>query len=153
MHAHYILHASGRWNRPAEYGCLYTSLSREGAEAEHRKYLKRAGLTRTRAARARDLVSIDVEVEPALDLSNRNVRRRLGIEIPDITSDSEEGIETCRAIADLARAEGYRAILAPSAAAAGERVLAIYLEGPPSGLRLREGEERTRLVPGARERG
>lgn len=84
-------------------------------------------------------------VEPVLDLTNRAVRRRLGLGIADITSDDEEGVERCRTVADLARAEGYRAIRSPSAARRGGGVLAIYLESAPENLRMHVGGERRQL--------
>ena len=142
LNAHFIIHASGRWNRPGEYGCLYTALAPETAEAEHRKARDRAGIF---GERPREIVGIDVMVAPVLDLTSRTRRRRLGVRSSDLRSDEDEGIEACRAIADAARAEGYRGILAPSAAGRDGRVLVIYLEGPPAGLDMQVPDDRRSL--------
>lgn len=72
--------------------------------------------TATTGERPREIVAIDIAVEPVLDLTNRSERRRLGIRLSDIRSDEADAIEHCRTVADVARATGQRAILAPSAA-------------------------------------
>lgn len=126
-----------------EYGCLYTALTRAGARAEYEKYLDRArGPERKKP---RDLVSIDVTVTPVLELTNEAIRTRLGVTLSTLTGDEEADLETCRTIADWARSEGYRAILAPSAAREGERVLAIYIEGPVRNLDWDVGPDRIPL--------
>jgi RES domain-containing protein len=143
LHARYILYASGRWNRALEYGCLYTALTPEGARAEYEKYRARAqGPERSKP---RDLVSIEVAVTPMLDLTDETVRTRLGVALPTLLGDEEADLESCRTVADWARSEGYRAILAPSAAREGERVLAIYIEGPVRNLDWEVGSDRIPL--------
>jgi filamentous hemagglutinin len=87
-------------------------------------------------------VSIDVEVQPVLDLRDAGTRRSLGISLARITGDEPADLDACRAVADWARGQGYRAVLAPSAAAKGGTTLAIYLEGPADELRLEAGQER-----------
>ncbi|MDP2481161.1 MAG: RES family NAD+ phosphorylase [Candidatus Palauibacterales bacterium] len=139
LHAGWILRARGRWNRAGEYGCLYTSLTAEAARAEHAKYLERAGTARTRP---RELVSIDVDVRPVLDLRDVATRRSLGISLARITGDDPADLDACRAVADWARGQGYRAILAPSAASKTGTTLAVYLEGPADELGLEGGRER-----------
>ena len=136
MNAHFIIHAAGRWNRPGVYGCLYTALTREGALVEYERYLQRAALT---GLKSRELVTIEVTVDPVLDLTDPAVRQELGVGLETLTGDGEADFEACRDIADWARANSYRAILAPSAATGGERILAIYLEGSPKRLRMNEG--------------
>ena len=145
LHVGFLLQAAGRWNRYAEYGCLYTSLSREGAIAEYRKVAGGYVGLASSDAEKKDLVSILVRVEPVLDLTDRSVRRRYGVSLAMLTGDSDESLETCRSIADLARAQGYRAILSPSAALRGAANLNIYLEGRAANLRLREGPSREPL--------
>ena len=62
-----------------------------------------------------------------------------------LTGDAPDEIESCRSLADYLRAEGFVAILAPSAALAGERNLMIYLDRPPRRLDLEVGKERIRV--------
>jgi RES domain-containing protein len=124
---------------------LYTALSRDGAIAEYEKVkraYKSAGLPRSHP---RDLVSIDVEVEPVLDLTNKRIRQACGVSLAMITGDSQESLETCRQVADLARARAYRAVLSPSAALRDAKNLNIYLEGMAAQLRIRKGKYRMRL--------
>jgi RES domain-containing protein len=143
LHARYILYASGRWNRALEYGCLYTALTPEGARAEYEKYRTRA--QGPGSGKPRDLVSIEVTATPVLDLTDETVRTWLGVTLSSLIGDEEADLESCRSIADWARSEGYRAILAPSAAREGERVLAIYIEGPVRDLDWDMGPDRIPL--------
>jgi len=145
LHAGFLLQAAGRWNRYNEYGCLYTALTRDGTVAEYAKV--RDGYVGLAASDddMRDLVSIHVMVEPVLDLTDSAVRERYGADLATLVGDEEADLETCRSIADLARAEGYRAIMSPSAALPGAVNLNIYLEGRAADLRLRDGPDREPL--------
>ena len=126
LHAGFLLQAAGRWNRYNEYGCLYTALTRDGAIAEYAKVRgDYVGLAISDDAK-RDLVTILVTVTPVLDLTDAATRERYAIDPTTLVGDEEADLETCRSIADLARAEGYRAILSPSAALAGGVNLNIY---------------------------
>lgn len=136
--------ARGRWNRHDEYGCLYTSLSREGAVAEYTKELRRIGIEAS-ADQAKDLVSLNVGVARVLDLTDVRERDRFGVTLKTLTADEEDDLESCRLVADLARLAGYDAILSPSAALAGERNLNLYIDGRADHLRLLEGPERAAL--------
>lgn len=98
------------------------------------KYLQSGAL---RGSRDRSLVSIKVTVRPVLDLSDPSIRDYFDVTELDIAGDDNHSLETCRRIADWARAEKYHAIRAPSAAISGEDVLAIYLEGPASDLEMK----------------
>lgn len=60
-------------------------------------------------------------------------------------SRSDDDVEICRAVADLARFAGYNAILSPSAAIAGERNLNLYIDGRADQLHLNEGTDRIAL--------
>lgn len=93
----------------------------------------------------RDLITIEVAVEPVLDLTDAAIRARYGIRLTALTSDAADDLKTCGVIADLARSEGYRAILSPSAALHDAVNLNIYVEGPASRLSLRKGGERIAL--------
>ena len=144
LHAGFLLLAAGRWNRYGVYGCLYTALAREGAVAEYEKVRALVGLAAADDDR-KDLVSVRVVVRPVLDLTDAAMQDRYGVTAATLTGDDPQALETCRSIADLARAEGYRAILAPSAALAGGTNLIVYLEGRAADLRLRDGPDRVPL--------
>jgi RES domain-containing protein len=146
LHVGYILRARGRWNREGVYGCLYTALSREGALAEWAKYLRAAGVP-PEASAPRDLVSLEMQVEPVLDLTSPAVRRKLRIQLATITGDSPEDLEVCRSIADLARQQGYVAILSPSAALRGSTNLNLYVDGRADHYLLGEGSHRLSVTP------
>jgi RES domain-containing protein len=144
LHVGFILLARGRWNRQDEYGCLYTSLSREGVVAEYGKELRRLGLEAS-ADQAKDLVSLNVGVARVLDLTDVHERERFGVSLDTLTGDEEDDLESCRLVADLARLGGYDAILSPSAALAGQRNLNLYIDGRADHLSLLEGPERAPL--------
>jgi RES domain-containing protein len=146
LHVGYILHARGRWNREGIYGCLYTALSAEGALAEYAKYLRGAAIA-PQSSSPRDLVSLDLRVEPVLDLTSPVVRRRLGVQLATITGNEPEDLDACRSVADLARQEGYHAILSPSAALRGSVNLNLYIDGRADHYVLSEGTERIAVTP------
>jgi len=141
LHAGYILQAAGRWNREGLYGALYTSLSKHGAIAELLKLTAHQGIPISDLD-PRDLVSIKVTCSPVLDLTSIGVRRRFGITLVQLRSDTFHSIEHCRTIADLGRQQGFRGILAPSAADNDATNLVVYLEGPTQSLWLEEGGKR-----------
>ncbi|HKP75101.1 MAG TPA: RES family NAD+ phosphorylase [Longimicrobiaceae bacterium] len=146
LHVGYILRARGRWNREGVYGCLYTALTAEGALAEWAKYLRAAGLP-PEASAARDLVSLDLRVDPVLDLTSASVRRGLGVHLATITGDAPEDLEVCRSIADLGRQQGYVGILSPSAALRGSSNLNLYIDGQADRYVLEVGADRVRVTP------
>jgi RES domain-containing protein len=135
LHVGFILLARGRWNRYAEYGCLYTSLSPEGARAEYAKELRRIGIDAA-SDQPKDLVSLTVSVARVLDLTDTREGNRFGVTLETLT---------CRIVADLARLAGYDAILSPSAALDGARNLNLYIDGRADHLRLMDGPDRTPL--------
>jgi RES domain-containing protein len=144
LHVGYILLAAGRWNRHDDYGCLYTSLSREGALAEYAKELKRLGIEAA-ADHPKDLVSLDIGVARVLDLTDERERKRFGVSLSTLTGDGDDDLESCRIVADLARLEGFDAILSPSAALRGARNLNLYIDRRADHLRLMEGPDRAPL--------
>jgi RES domain-containing protein len=144
LHVGFILLARGRWNRHDEYGCLYTSLSRDGALAEYAKELRGLGIESS-ADRPKDVVTLNVRVARVLDLTDAGRRERFGISLDTLTGDSEDDLESCRLVADMARLAGFDAILSPSAALAGARNLNLYIDGRADHLRLTEGPERAPL--------
>ncbi len=136
--------ARGRWNRYTEYGCLYTSLSPEGARAEYAKELRRIGID-AEADQPKDLVSLTVGVARVLDLTDAHRRKHFGITLETLTGDAEDDLESCRTVADIARLEGYDAILSPSAALDVCRNLNLYIDGRADHLRLMDGPDRIPL--------
>ena len=140
LHVGRILRADGRWNRPWVYGCLYTALSQKGARAEFEKIRVAFGAAPDDPKR-RDLVSLIVDLDPVVDLTNLNTSP-VPPDADFLTGDLPQDIEQCRDFADALRAAGYVGIIAPSAAAPGEKNLAIYIDGPVSGIYLEDGGER-----------
>ena len=147
LHLGWIQLARGRWNtqRP-RLACLYTALTVEGAVAEYRKHFVRAGLPVTPGMlRSRDLVSLHVVVSPVLNLTRREVTDGLGVDPAMLTGDDAECLALCRGIARRAVQQGFRGILAPSAAQPGERTLMIYPESQHGHLTVRNGPDRIAL--------
>ena len=143
LHVGFILRAGGRWNRRGRYGALYTALSPEGAIAEYRKYFAQRGMD-NRPQTAHDIVSIEVDVHPVIDLTDTYN----GIVDPAaafLTGDSPEDFEKCRALADDLRAAGFVAAIVPSAASPGEKNLVIYIDGPAQQTALDQGTDRSRI--------
>lgn len=109
------LKAGGRWNPPGEYGVLYTALDEETAKAELERLAERQGLTLDDLA-PRDLVSIEVSVSKALDLTDKRILERIGINENAIVGNDAS---LCLEISRLARRAGFEAILARSATEKG----------------------------------
>lgn len=140
LDAGYILKARGRWNRPGEYGCIYTALTRQGVEAEYDKFLSGAGVE-LRQDRPRDLVTISADVRSVLDQTSQK-EALVDPASPILTGDTPEDWEKCRKLADAARQRGHAGILAPSAALAGEKNLVIYIDGTARKVEIEIGEKR-----------
>ena len=149
MHLGALLkNSQGRWNRHGEYAALYTACTRDGARAEWAKMVKSGGS----AARPRELVSIDVVISPVCDLTTlpayTTLAQRAGIPPhPDFLLHLENVPHIhCHILADQARAEGYPALLVPSAAALNEINLIIYIDVvAPRHLELDNGPYRETL--------
>jgi len=138
-----ILKANGRWNRPGEYGCLYTALTRQGAEAEYDKFLSNAGIA-PEQDRPRDLVTILADLKLVLNQTSKT-GAFVDPTAPFLTADKPEDWEKCRKLADVSRLEGYGGILAPSAALKGEKNLVIYIDGLARNVALKAGKIRVPL--------
>ena len=139
----WLLKATGRWNRRGIYGCLYASLTQEGAVAELEK--QRAHSSPASASvsfAARDVVSVRVSVDPVLNLTDPAVIATLGVNVADFLGDDDTSLERCRTVSDFARAQGYRALIVPSAALAGAKNLVVFLDGPAHELELEVGPDR-----------
>jgi len=89
----------------------------------------------------RDLVSVEVDPDPVIDLADPNN----GIVDPNatfLTGATPEDYEKCHALADDLRVAGFVRLIVPSAAARGEKNLVIYIDGPAAQIALDEGGER-----------
>lgn len=146
LHIGWIELARGRWNtQKPRLACLYTALTPEGAVAEYRKHYIDAGLSDIGRTKPRDLVSIHVDVDPALNLTDETELERRGLSTIALTGPRRTAYPLCHRVAQDAVAAGYRAILAPSAALAGGRVLLVYPESSYGRLLLRNGPDRVPL--------
>jgi hypothetical protein len=104
------------------------------------------------AAHPRELVSIDVVVAPLYDLTSLAAytalaQRAAVVPHPVFLTNLETvPYSHCHALADRARAEGYPALLVPSAAAPAENNLIIYIDVvAPRHLELDNGPDRLPL--------
>lgn len=149
LHLGFVLKAAGRWNRAGDYGALYTATTREGAIAEYRKAVTRIGPA---AFGPRDLVSLDVVVEPVCDLTRPSARRYYGLTLRQARGDRPDDLAACRRVADAARRDGHVALLVPSSAAPKDTNLVIYPDGPASAYDLRDGPDRDPLPDSTSER-
>jgi RES domain-containing protein len=122
------------------YGCLYTSLTKKGAVKEFQKALQVTSMGKYPRTE-RELVSILAELEPVADLTDPKTSP-VPVDAPYLTGDGPADYEACRALADLLRAQGYVAILLPSAANPGGKNLNIYIDGVAGNIKLREGGDR-----------
>jgi RES domain-containing protein len=140
LNLRYVLRAAGRWNRVGLYGCLYTSLTEKGAQAEFDKFLIISGLSLVKI-KPREIVSIKARVNNVLDItSNQN-----GYVNPDalfLVGDEHTQIDKCHSLADAARLAGYNGLLVPSAAMKNEKNLIIYIDGPSEEVDLDVGGKR-----------
>jgi RES domain-containing protein len=141
LNLRYLLLAGGRWNRAGVYGCLYSSLTRAGAQAEYHKYLQASGAGGQLLTRPRELVSLRVTVEPVMDLTDPG-DSPVSPGSPFLTADDETSLDSCRELADALRAQGFAALIAPSAAKLGAKNLVLYFDGPAKNLDLDDGGDR-----------
>lgn len=94
--------ADHRYSKPGE-AAVYAGITKETAKAEISHYNALGG---------RVVVSKDVKLNNALDLTDAKVRKELGVTLKDLTSD---GYDVTQKIGTYARQNGYDGIIAPSA--------------------------------------
>lgn len=138
LHAGWMQLARGRWNtqRP-RIACLYTSYTADGALAEYEKLARgESGY----ASRPRDLVSVQVDVEPVLDLTDPQNQARYSITEQQMRSPAH--VHCHRVVHEAVLRDGFRAIRAPSAAIDGVVNLMIYPESHEGRLRYSDGPDR-----------
>jgi hypothetical protein len=96
-------------------------------------------------------MSLTVGVARVLDLTDARLQEHFGITLETLTGDGEDDLESCRTVADIARLEGYHAILSPSAALAVGRNLNLYIDGrADQSLRRAAGAGWTLICRGGR---
>ena len=123
--------------------CLYTALDPRGAVAEFEKHQAEFA---THAER--DLVSLDVEVQQVLDLTDVEACRRMGIDPLALIGDSPSDLAACRDTALRSTSNGGSAIFAPSAALPGAVNLMIYLDSTQGIVSISNGPDRVRIRTG-----
>ena len=145
LHAGWMQLARGRWNtqRP-RIACLYTAYTAWGALGEYDKLANgEAGY----ATRPRDLVSIRVDVQPVLDLTDPEQCERYGIRPGELAAARYTACH--RVVREAVLRDGFRAIRAPSAAVPREINLMIYPESQHGRLRYSDGASRIAINYGA----
>ena len=142
--------SEGRWNVRGEYACLYTALTRDGVLGElHKAREKRGSIVGPR-----DVVSIDIEIEPVLDLRDAGKLKALssaaGVAYrPDrLVADGKAAYAYCRRLSEEARRQGYTGLRVPSAAVSGESNLIVYFDiVAPKQIVIDNGPDRERVDP------
>ncbi len=120
----------GRWNPPQSFPVVYTALERTTVDAELQRLARRTGLP-VGSLLPRRLTRIAVDLTKVLDLTDRTVRRRLGLTLRRLTDDDWSATQ---GIGQAAQFLGYEAILAPGAD--GGTTLAIFGEALRDPTRL-----------------
>ena len=142
--------SEGRWNVRGEYACLYTALTRDGALGE----LQKARATRGSIVGPRDVVSINIEIEPVLDLRDAEELKALssaaGVACSPgrLVADGKSAYAYCHRLAEEARRQGYTGLLVPSGAVSGESNLIVYFDiVAPKQIVIDNGPDRERVDP------
>jgi RES domain-containing protein len=109
----------GRWNRRG-IEAVYASLSIQTAVDEAYQNILRFGFAAS-SIRPRVLAGADAHLQSLLDLTDANIRRRLGFTLADLLDEDWRGIQDegdeswTQAIGRGAFAAGFEGLLAPSA--------------------------------------
>ena len=130
---------NGRYHRAGGAGVWYASDQEQAAWGELFRHF--VGVDVDPFEVRRRIGHVDVADLEVLDLTDDQVRQRLGISIADLTSDDYSVTQT---IAEAARHAGFGGILAPSAALQGRRTLVIFARGTTA---LAYGPSSVRMPP------
>jgi RES domain-containing protein len=128
------LRFGGRYNAKGGFRAIYASLELDTATAELLAHHRRQGRPDPEAdVFPIAIVSLEVEVDRLLDLTDAAVRRNLKITLKDLDEDwqsaQNQGQEALtQAIGRLALSAGYQGLVAPSAAKRGGRNLVFFRE-------------------------
>jgi RES domain-containing protein len=141
--------AGARWNPPRSFRTIYTSLDLETAVAEGVAHFRHYGF-RISKAMPRVIVSLEVELQRLLDLTDGVIRRLLGVSQRRMLAEpwrqrQKEGREALtQAIGRLAYEANLEGILVPSAACATGSNLVLFpanFDPPKSWLRIINKED------------
>jgi RES domain len=114
----------------------YASSREQGAWAELFRHFVDEGVDPFEVRRRVGRVSVDLEV---LDLTDEATRSHLGVSEADLVSDD---CTVTRDIATAARDAGFDAVLAPAAALAGCKTLAVFAHALPAKVAAERSEVR-----------
>jgi RES domain-containing protein len=141
LHLTRLLHANGRWNDPAKFGCLYLSTEPAGAIAEYQK-----ALATGEANGDYHLASVQIRhLAPVADLT-QPFTEFPAVDTRMMTSEDAEALRRCHDLAEVARDAGYTGLLVPSAALPGAVDLVVYFDVlGPAHVDLDDGPHRSPL--------
>ncbi len=106
--------------------------------------MRAAGIPYRGVTKPRELVSLQVEIDPVMDLTDPNVSP-IPTSSPFLTGDLPQELDDCRTLADYLRAQGFSGIITPSAALSKQKNLIIYYDGIASNLDIDFGGDRIPL--------
>lgn len=131
----------GRWNKANKFGAIYASLTKETAQAEHTSQLLKRGLTPGDLS-YRLITTIQVHMTQVLDLTDPDRQKEFGITQPELESDGQTCGKKILEVSEKARAQGFEAILSPSARHPSGKNLNIFPDrlSPKSSLRIKKSE-------------
>src|SRR5690606_158184 len=139
LHLSRVLRASGRWNDPEQFGCLYLCTDQAGALAEFRKALAAGEIDGEH-----HLASVKINhLQPVADLT-QPFTDFPAVDHRMLASDDPTALRYCQDLAAVARDAGYTGMLVPSAALKGAVNLVVYFDvvGPMQ-VALEDGPHRT----------
>jgi len=131
----------GRWNKANRFGALYASLTKETAQAEHSSQVLKRGLTPGDLS-PRLMTTIRVRLTKVLDLTDPERQEEFGITKSELESDADASRKKILEVSEKARAQGFEAILSPSARLPSGKNLNVFPDrmNPKSSLRIIKSE-------------